>query len=616
LTKLQALIRIVFLLALLKGQDALAGAVPSPGETNAPTFEVKGYLIEGNDVLPPERLKLLDKYTGPAVTMSRLAEGLGELQLLYRSLGFATVSVTLPQQHLTNGMVHVKVIAGKLTQITVQGNRFFTSNSVMRALPSLQTNVLLNTKWFQPELDRANANLDRQIYPVLSPGVEAGTTDLALTIKDQLPLHGHVELNDKGVPLTPSLRVDTALQYDNLWQRDHQVGLDYNFSPQQMKPDGANPALYDQPAVASYSGYYRIPLSFGPSLRESYSRLPVDFGYDEVTHRFNLPAATGGPELVFYASQSTVDSGSHLGPVSTITNSATLDVFTQTALRSPTVTGNLGSRYILPLPPWDGILSSLTFGWDYKSYQIGSLATNFTTIQLFSTNPPSLLHSAIVTNGQVSGHRLYYMPLSLGLSATLPDKWGSTSFNYNQNIFLSGLQSSRSEFQAVAGAKEAGGNFATATAGLTRELLLPGDWSAILNANGQWSSQPLIGNEQFALGGTSGVRGYLEGETYGDCGWRTLFDLRAPAANIGSFPTESGGIPAFMRCSWFMDYGQSYHLAQHASAAVREWGTGLGFYWTAGDHAEARLTLGVALNDTPATVTGDLRAYLSIGTKF
>jgi len=152
----------------------------------------------------------------PCHILSRLREGLGELQLLYRNLGFPTISVTLPQQRLTNGTVEVKVIEGKLESINVISNRFFTSNNIMRALPSLTTNVLINTKWLQPELDRANLNPDRQIYPVISPGLEPGYTDLNLNVKDRLPLHGHIEFNDKSTPLTPLVRIDTALQYNNL----------------------------------------------------------------------------------------------------------------------------------------------------------------------------------------------------------------------------------------------------------------------------------------------------------------------------------------------------------------------------------------------------------------
>src|ERR1019366_4137101 len=104
--------------------------------------------------------------------------------------------------------------------------------NVRRALPSLTTNVLLNTKWFQPELDAANQNRDRQIYPVISPGLEPGTSDLTLKVKDRFPLHGRFEVNDKATPGTALLRSDTAIQYANLWQREHAIGFDYNFSPQ------------------------------------------------------------------------------------------------------------------------------------------------------------------------------------------------------------------------------------------------------------------------------------------------------------------------------------------------------------------------------------------------
>ncbi len=168
----------------------------------------------------------------------------------------------------------------------------------------------------------------------------------------------------------------------------------------------------------------------------------------------------------------------------------------------------------------------------------------------------------------------------------------------------------------MASSSQAGGNFTTLTAGLIRQQNLSGDWSAILNANGQWSSAPLIGNEQFALGGTSGVRGYQEGEEYGDTGWRVLFDLRAPAINVGYFPTATEAVPASLRCSWFMDYGEVYHLDQSVVPAIREWGTGVGFFLAAGEHFDARLTLGYALLNTPLTSAGSLQAYFSVGFQF
>jgi hemolysin activation/secretion protein len=617
---------LIIMLALAKNIGLAAETSPpdatsAPAGTSGPTFDVRGYRIEGNTVLPPEKFLLLTNYTGHAVDLPRLRQGLGELQLLYRNLGFATVAVTLPQQKLTNGYVRVQVLEGKLSDITVTGNRHYSSNNVRRVLPSLTTNILINTKWLQPELDQANANLDRQIYPAVGPGPDPGTTVLTLKVKDRLPLHGHIEVNNKATPGTPPLRIDSAIQYNNLWQLDHQIGLQYNFSPQAMKADNHRPNIFDQPMVASYSGFYRIPLGFAQGLRDSYERLPVDFGYDQVTHKFNLPPATGNPELTIYASRSASDTPTRLGPITLITNTALADISSQFAQRDLTFNEDLGTKLAIPVREFAGIRSTFLLGFDYKSFEATSFTTNLTYFDLFSLDQFGnrvLVTNQTITLGANSRASLHYLPVSIGWAGGRPDKWGSTSFSYSQNFFFTPLASPRTNFQNVAGSTAAGGNYTTLNAGIIREQKLPADWSLLLRVNGQWASEPVISNEQFGLGGTSGVRGYQEGESYGDTGWRALLDLRMPPVNVGYFPTKTENIPANLRCSWFMDYGESYLIDRSKSPndATREWGTGLGFYLTAGQHFDARLTLAWALNNTRLTRAGDTRAYFSIGVQF
>ena len=594
-------------------------ADPLPVATNAPskhaTLDVQKYRIEGNTVLPPAEFGMLSNYTG-RVDFPRIREGLGQLQLRYRDLGFPTISVTIPQQKLTNDTLRVKIVEGKISDIVVAGNHYYSSNNVVRALPSLTTNVILNTKWFQPELDRANLNQDRQIYPVIAPGLEPGTTELTLKVKDQLPLHGHQEINDYSTPNTPLLRLDTALQYDNLWQLNHQVGVDYNFSPQQMKTGDEN--FYDQPMVASYSGYYRLPLGFGHGLRDDYENLPVTFGYNEATHRFDLPPATGNPEIIFFGSRSSSDTPVLFGPRNLITNTVNADISQQSAQHVPTINDDAGMKLTLPLREFSGIQSSAQFGFDYKSYQAQTLSTNLTYFDLYALD--SFGNRVLVTNQTIrlpnnSYSSLYYLPLSLRWAGSRADKTGSTSFSVGENLFLKPLASAQSDFQTVAGSSHAGGTYTTINAGLTRLQNLPGDWSALFNASGQWASEPLISNEQFELGGLSGVRGYQTGESYGDTGWKLQCDLRAPPLNVGYFPTANGDVPAYLRCSVFTDYGEAYHL-DSTLAAIRQWGAGAGFYLNAGSHFDARLTLAWALLNVANTSAGDIQAYFSVGYQF
>jgi hemolysin activation/secretion protein len=239
----------------------------------------------------------------------------------------------------------------------------------------------------------------------------------------------------------------------------------------------------------------------------------------------------------------------------------------------------------------------------------------------------------LVTNQTVplaanSSHELYYFPLSYGWAALRPDQSGIFQFTFSESVFLSALESGRTNFQQVAGNLHAGGDFTTMNAGLIRQQNLPGQWSIVANANGQYASRPLISNEQFGLGGTAGVRGYQEGEVYGDTGWRGLLDLRAPPMNVGYFPTPTGDVPATLRCSCFMDYGRVYFIDRPGQAAISEWGTGLGFFLTAGEHFDARLTIAWALlgaapvASTAATYVAvktpadTCQAYFSVGYQF
>lgn len=591
----------------------------------APKFEVKSYALDGNTILkPPEVEALLSPYTGKAVDLGQIREGLSTLQLEYRKQGYVTVSVSLPPQQLTNGVVHVNVIEGRLGSIDVTGNRHFSEANIRRALPSLRTNILLNSRWFQPELDQANNHPDRQVYPVLAPGADPGTTALTLKVKDRLPLHGRVEVNNRATPGTPSLRLETAAQYNNLWQAEHQFGLQYGISPQETKSDSQMPRFWDQPRVASYSTFYRIPLGRPSGQREDYERSPSSFGYDPVTRQFRAPNPTGRPELLVFASRSFSDTRVRLGPVTAITNGVWSELSSQTAEKTLNWNEGIGSRLLLPLGPLGGIRSSLSLGADYKRYASANLSTNLTYYDTWADsvdNPGTrgdFLSRQTIPLESNSDAALFYVPLSLAWSGSRPDRTGTTLFSLGDNLYLRALGSARRRFQAVSGQPQAGGTFTTVNASLGRDQRLSGDWMLSLRAAGQWSSAPLISNEQFALGGSSGVRGYEEGEEYGDTGWRFLSEVRTPAATLGHLPHGYGTIPIHVRGSLFSDFGARYLLNAAAGRAgtVNMAGTGLGALVTGGEHFEARLTLAWALRDSPGTPAGSARAYFSVGVQF
>ena len=608
--------------ALTDAAPTAAAAAPAaaPAKSKPLTFRVTGYKLEGNTLLPPDIYEpIFSRYTGEAVTFDVIRLCLADLQLTYRHRGFMTVAVSLPQQQLTNGIVRVKVTEGRLVAVVVKGNKHFRTDNILRALPSARTNTLLNALVFQEELDRANANNDRQVYPVISPGPTPGTTVLELRVKDRLPFHMHMELNNYYTPGTPDLRMNFSGVYNNLWQMDHQFGLQYGMSPGSLKtrngvlPDnGDNPpyvAPYDRPQIVNYSTFYRMPLEPLNGYPREYT--VSDFGYDEVTHRFRPPPLTGAAELIIFASRSYSDTGSTVSkqttsPTNGLPSTGGLLVSQTDYTRTLSPNEDIGFRITKPLPPVGRFNSTVSAGMDFKNYralviQSGVIQGSFFVPAQGTNGPPWSPPNGTPSPPQFSTNTSFtsvqYLPISLDWSGSLADKLGVTAFDFAQNFNFTGWLGNKRDFQAVAGTTNTDGNYYVATVSLTRDQKFWHDWGVKLHADGQYANQPLISNEQFGLGGQAGVRGYIDGDQYGDSGWRVQFEPHTPYMDLG---LVDGDTPMLTRFYTFLDYGQT--ISQNVAATpgtVSLLGAGCGVDTSIGEHFDFRLLIGVPFIGVP-----------------
>jgi hemolysin activation/secretion protein/AraC-like DNA-binding protein len=613
---------------------------------SGPRFTVEKYLVSGNSILSPGTIggiltNVPDAF-GTNVTLEGIHAAMGDLQMAYRERGYVTVSVGLPPQKLTNAEVKVKVTEGRLAAINVTGNRWFSTDNVLRALPSLHTNMLLNSHVFQRELDQANASRDRQIYPVIGPGPEPGTSALTLKVKDQLPLHVRTELNNDSTPGTPELRENTTAQYDNLWDLNHQVGIQYSFTPEQFKENNYfNETPFDDPLIANYSAYYRLPLTGISSVEQQVESSPSSFGYNEVTHKFNLPPATGQPELNFFASRSTSDTGAKFSPKMLVTNTPLITIQSQDSGENLTLNSDVGGRFSVPLRQFAGISSTLSFGLDFKNYETVSYNTNNFITTSFVTNNGSVtkISNTFSTGQPIQKTELNYLPLNFGVNGSILDALGTTFFNatVNFNPFNGGGLSDNKDFSRAAYTTNARASYVTLQMGADRVQTIYKDWSVKFHADGQWANGPLISNEQFAMGGTAGVRGYQDGEAYGDTGWRVSIEPRTPQLNIGMAGNEGSEVPCYVRASIFMDYGQVSVLngffVRESSlngpvvgtvpgnpSTLDFWGTGWTVSANIGNHLDARLAMGFPLiNDGGVSNWSplhEMNIYFAIGAQF
>jgi hemolysin activation/secretion protein len=213
----------------------VALAADAPGET----FDIFEYRVLGNSVLPTiEVERAVLPLLGPGKTLDDVEHARTALETLYHDKGYGTVFVDIPEQDVGEGVVRLRVTEGTIERVRVTGARYFSNREIRAAVPAAKTGIVPHLPTLQKELTDLNTQTpDRNAVPVLKAGSRPGTVALALTVKDELPLHGSVELNNQYTSDTTELRAIASASYDNLFGRLDSLSFQYQTAPEE--PDEA-----------------------------------------------------------------------------------------------------------------------------------------------------------------------------------------------------------------------------------------------------------------------------------------------------------------------------------------------------------------------------------------
>lgn len=296
--------------------DTVDAAAEVDAEPDAPPaverFDIWEYRISGTTRLPRQTVeRLVYPFLGPGRVFEDVEGARAALEDAYRAAGYGTALVTIPLQEVAEGVVTLEVVEGMVSRLKVVGSRYFSLGRILEKVPALAQGQVPNLDEAQRQLADLNAlSPDRSITPVLRAGRTPGTVEVDLKVEDRSPLHGEVEFNDRFAPDTTRTRLNASVRYDNLWQREHSLGVAYQVAPE------------DRSEVEVFSG----------------------------TYVFKVPDSK--QVVALYAVRSNTD----------IAAVGTLGV-----LGTGTI---LGGRYIVPLTAITpaGYFHSATFGLDYKDF--------------------------------------------------------------------------------------------------------------------------------------------------------------------------------------------------------------------------------------------------------
>lgn len=228
-----SLIALGALLAPACGRAQNAPAAPPAAAPAEEALDILEFVIDGNSVLPALEIeRAVYRFLGPQRRFADIEAARRALEETYQRLGYQTVFVEIPEQKVQDGVIRLRVLEGRVDRTRVTGARYFSLGEIRTRVTELDEGAVPDFYRMQDQLAQLNRTPDRQVAPVLRAGRTPGTVEVDLAVKDELPLHGDLEVNNRASAFTTDTRVNAGLRYENLWQRQHSFGLNWQVSPE------------------------------------------------------------------------------------------------------------------------------------------------------------------------------------------------------------------------------------------------------------------------------------------------------------------------------------------------------------------------------------------------
>ncbi len=231
---------------LIRRAQPAAGELPAEADQE---FLVQKIEIKGNTLVSLDEIrKVVSPYENQRQSLRKLIAIADLITELYQSKGFISSQAFVPPQKIENNTVILHVVEGLIGSVSVKGNKYFRTSIIERGLKRFKGKALDYMR-LAKELIYLNQHHDRQVQAVVEPGVEKGTSDIAVEVRDTFPAHGSYEFNNLGTGYTGRLRHGITARYNNFSGFDDSMAFTYQTSEQAS-------------AFSAYVMQYVLPLAF------------------------------------------------------------------------------------------------------------------------------------------------------------------------------------------------------------------------------------------------------------------------------------------------------------------------------------------------------------------
>jgi hemolysin activation/secretion protein len=165
-----------------------------------PVADARGIDVREVGGIDPAVLReQLTSFLGRPLSRKLIAEAQAVVAAAYREAGRPFVSVTLPPQEVSSGVLQLRVIVFKVAGIKVSGAA--AENYPQRRI-RLVPGQEIDARKLETDLDWANRNPFRQVEAVFGPGKDLGLTDVNIQVTDRKPWQVYAGYANSGTLLT------------------------------------------------------------------------------------------------------------------------------------------------------------------------------------------------------------------------------------------------------------------------------------------------------------------------------------------------------------------------------------------------------------------------------
>jgi hemolysin activation/secretion protein len=178
---------------------------------------IKKIVVEGSTVFTPAEISTITaSYENRQMTAEDVEALRRELTVLYIKKGYVTSGAIIPDQTVVDGVITYRIIEGKLTQIEVEGNKWFT-DSFIKERVALGAGPPVNVHPLQDRLQLLQ--IDQRLSSVhaeLKPGDRQGESSLVVNVQENSPFYMWTAVNNYQSPSVGALRGLINLAHNNL----------------------------------------------------------------------------------------------------------------------------------------------------------------------------------------------------------------------------------------------------------------------------------------------------------------------------------------------------------------------------------------------------------------